>query len=215
MYNCGLHIFSPADLNCREKAQQDQVPIWQRKSNLNLPSERLQGRLAAECPVVFLTLEELSRLMGKDQSTLNVTSNREALTQFCHWRTARLLWTIAHCDSCRYFGCICHAHMKTSQGCSTTTCIPPTVTCPFYHFSCKRQLCKQTDNCICNFFLFFFLSPILLQCVPCTAPLRTFKCSHHSKRKTVTDRKHTNSLLWVLPVRMLFWNRKSRNSWYI
>ena len=70
--------------NCREKAQRDHMPIQQRKSNLDLPFEGLKGRLATECPVVFLTLEELSRLMGKDQSTLNVTSNREALTQFCH-----------------------------------------------------------------------------------------------------------------------------------
>lgn len=178
--------------NCREKVQIDHMPIQQRKSNLDLPSEGLQGCFVAERPVVFLTLEELSRLMGKDQSTLDVTSNQEALTQFCHQGTAIFLWTIARSDSYSCFGCICHAQTKTSKDCSpaTTTYIPSTLTCPFYHFIHKRQTCKQMGNCICIYFFY----PILLQCLSCTAPFLTFKYSHHSKGKTVTGRKHTNSL---------------------
>lgn len=64
------HI-SPADLKLQGEGT-DHIPVLQRKSNLDLPSWR--AARSAECPVVFLTLEELSRLMSKHQSTLNVTS---------------------------------------------------------------------------------------------------------------------------------------------
>lgn len=161
------------------------MPVQQRKSNLDLPSEGLQGHLAAQFPVVLLTLEGLPKLMGKDQSTLNVISNREALIQFCHWGMAGLLWISRHCDSYRYFGCICYALRKISQGCfpAASTYLPPALTCLF----------TRTGNCIRDFLPFFFFFTLFFYKV---AP--ALLCSELSNAVTTargkTDRKHTNSL---------------------
>lgn len=78
-------------------------------------AERLQGR-SPECPVVFLVLEELSRLRSEHQSTLHVTSRlgRSSLSsvtgeQVCHGPVLT--------DSYRYYCCICHM-FENVTGCS-------------------------------------------------------------------------------------------------
>lgn len=92
----------------------------------------------------------------------------------------------------------CHHHIFTTNAHTS-----------FYHFSHKRQICKQTGNCICNFSLsfFFFLifnlffcdvSPALVHCELSNAVTT-------ARGKTIADRKRTNSLFWVLLVRLLFW----------